>query len=469
MKKFLLSLILLGVLGSSVLATADPPAVVKKSTVRLSDCKETVIADLFQPDFPVGDSNYNALLATSDGKIHFVVNTHNTAYGCRYFIFDPKTEQITLAGKLDEILKEPAKTHVPQGKVHVPLFEHKGKVWFATHTAFYHGELPEMNTGKRAPYSGGHFMSYDLKTGRFTDLAAVTSGEGIITMAIDKTREVLYGLTWPSGLLFTYNLATKELRCWGAVQGRGEWGQHPWDWDRICRRLAVAPSGEVYGSAMDGRIWKFDPAQYNPVTFLDGLDLSRIPASQSSEQTAKGDFENNWRAIEWNPATNTFFGILWDTTALFEFSPSANYLRSLGELRHEAYAGMPRNPESSQLGFMLGPDGRIFYLGHGPAVEIEGRPPVQSGLYLFTYDPKTGAKVNHGPVLSRDGRRVFFTESIAIGSDDHIYTVAWVEVVEPTQRKKLAEARAYGPAETQQMVYEMLLVRLPKWQEFSAP
>jgi hypothetical protein len=251
------------------------------------------------------------------------------------------------------------------------------------------------------------------------------------------------------------------------VQGRGEWGEHPREWDRICRTLAVAPSGEVYGSTMAGKIWKYDPAKYNPVSYIDGLDLSRVPLSQSAAETQKGDFENNWRAIEWNPATKSFWGIIWETTTLFEFVPSANYIRSIAELRPEAYQGMPRNPEISQLGFMLGPNNTIFYLANGPEVAIEDRPSAQSGLYLLTYDINLKKLANHGPILSRDGRRVFFSESIAIGDkDDHIYTVAWVEVTDPARRDEIATARAFGPAETAQMVYEMLLVRLPEWQGF---
>ena len=142
---------LAGLMVSGVAGAAEP-FVVQKSTVRLQDLSGHIEADLFQPDFLVGDSNYHALTATSDGKIHFVVNTHNNKYGCRYYIFDPKTETITLAGKLDEVLQEPAATHVSQGKVHTPLIEHKGKVWFATHTSFYHGDLPEFDSGGKAPY-----------------------------------------------------------------------------------------------------------------------------------------------------------------------------------------------------------------------------------------------------------------------------------------------------------------------------
>ena len=106
--------------------------------------------------------------------------------------------------------------------------------------------------------------------------------------------------------------------------------------------------------------------------------------------------------------------------------------------------------------------GLIFFL-------IDKRPSVQSGLYLLTYDIAQKKMVNHGPILSRDQRRVFFSESIAIGKDDHIYTVAWVEVTDTARREAIAKARAFGPAETAQMVYEMLLVKLPTWQDVLSP
>ncbi|HQH69619.1 MAG TPA: hypothetical protein PK166_14565 [Candidatus Hydrogenedentes bacterium] len=447
------------------LAAANP--VVQKSSVRMQELDRHVEADLFQPDFLVGDSNYHALTVASDGNVHFVINTHNFDFGCRYYIFNPATEAITLVGKLDEVLQEPAATHVPQGKVHTPLVEHQGKLWFATHTSHYHGEFPEFDSKGKAPYSGGRFMNYDLQTGQFTDVARGVPGEGIITMAMDTQREVLYGLTWPSGILLTYDIAKQEMRCWGGVQGRGEWGEHPWEWDRVCRTLGVAPSGEVYGSTMYGRIWKFDPAAYNAVTYIHGLDLARLPVSQSAVETQRGDFQYNWRVIDWNPATKSFWGITWETTTLFEFDPAANYLRTVDEMRPGAYRGMPRNPEISQLGFMLGPGNTLFYLAHGPEVALDGRPAAQSGLYLLTYDIQREELTNHGPILSRDGRRVFFSESIAIGGqDEHIYTVAWVEVIDPARRDEIAKARAFGPAETAQMVYEILLVRLPPWQRF---
>jgi hypothetical protein len=127
---------------------------------------------------------------------------------------------------------------------------------------------------------------------------------------------------------------------------------------------------------------------------------------------------------------------------------------------------MPRNPETSQLGFMLGPKNTIFYLAHGPVVDMPGRPAIQSGLYLLTYDLGKGELTNHGPIFSPDMRRVFFAESIAIGPDDHIYTVAWVEIADAKRKAARAKEAEAGPAETAATVYEIQLVRLPKWQTF---
>ena len=51
--------------------------------------------------------------------------------------------------------------------------------------------------------------------------------------------------------------------------------------------------------------------------------------------------------------------------------------------------------------------------------------------------------------------------------DDHIYSVAWVEVADSKRAEKLVALRTKGaPAETQKTIYEMLLIRLPKWQQF---
>jgi hypothetical protein len=451
------------------MAWAEQPTQVEKRTVSLKDVKKRIPCEFFQPDFLIGDSNYHSLVSASDGKLYFSIDTHNTDYACRFYSFDPASETMTMIAELDAPLDEDAKKEISQGKVHVPFFEHKGKLYFATHTSFYQEGLPGYDAGQKPLYTGGRFVSYDMETGAFETLARIVPNEGLITMIMDRQREVLYGLSWPSALLVSYDLTSNELRCWGAVQERGEWGHHPHEWNRVCRTLGLEPNGRLYGSTMDGRVWRFDPdVRPRPFSYIDGLDLSRATFSQSAEQTLKGDFQHNWRVVEWNPATNSFFGVLWETTALFEFVPDKNYIRALADFRHEAYQGMPRNPEISQLGFIIAPDhNTILYLAHGPAPEIDGVFAVQSGLYLLTYDIEQRTMKNHGLVLGKNDRRPFFAESLVIGSDERMYSAAWVEVTDPARRSAIAEARAFGPEETERMVYEILLIRMPKWRTFT--
>lgn len=441
---------------------------VRKNSTAFESLSSYIEADLFQPDFVQGDCSYTAIISASDGKIYFSIGTHNTNYACRFFSFEPATEKIKLIAEMDKVLGEDAKKQYSHSKIHTQMFEHKGKIWFATHTAFYERGLPGVDlSGNKPAYSGGHFMNYDLESGEFTDLAHIFPNEGIITMTMDKKNEILYGMTWPSGLLISYDIKNKDLRYWGAVQERGEWGPRGTEWDMVCRTLALDPDGYLYGSTMNGRIWKYDSSQIRRVSYIKGLDLSKVPFSQSSRETLKGDFRNNWRTIEWNDKSNSFWGLHFETGTLFEFIPSENYIRAVAELSHPDYIGMPRNPEISQLGFMIGPKNTIFYLAHGPAVEIKERKDVQSSLNLITYDIDKGKYICHGPIFSSNKRRVFFAESIAIGVDDHIYSVAWVEVADPERAEALRSKRTDGaPAETQRMVYEMLLIRLPKWQTY---
>ncbi len=56
---------------------------------------------------------------------------------------------------------------------------------------------------------------------------------------------------------------------------------------------------------------------------------------------------------------------------------------------------------------------------------------------------------------------------ILIGPDDHIYSVAWVETIDPRQMRKIQAARGKAvPAETKEAIYEIQLLRLPRWQRF---
>lgn len=430
-------------------------------------------AELFDPGFLAGDCNYHSITPAGNGMLYFTIGSHHTGYAARFYVFDPETEAIRELARLNDVVGEDPAEVIPHGKVHTPLIEDDGYLYFTTHTSGYDGSLPDVvpDDGRR-PYPGGHFMRFHLESGAFESLAQIgLENEGLITLGMDRVNDRLLALTWPSGLMFTYDIHAGHLQQWGAAQGRGEWGQLGENWGFICRTLAVTPDGRFFGSADDGRIWEFDFSRRRPHDFLEGYDLEQVPPVGESGfglEPVPHFYWRNWRTILWNPNTASFWGIHGGSTQLFEFDPAAGVLRSVHNLRASGLEPTRRNPLRTQLGFTLGPDNTLFYLAHGPALERpERRGGIKANVYLITYDIDTGTYTDHGPVIGPGDRRVFFTESLAIGRDGHLYSVAWVETIDPARMQAVQDARGEAmPAETKNAIYEIQLIRLPPARSF---
>src|SRR5881409_1834180 len=106
-------------------------------------------------------------------------------------------------------------------------------------------------------YPGGHFLAYDMRSGKFENLARVPFGDGILSMTMDTQRGRLYGITWPTGTFLHYDLTNKELRNLGAVSEQGENGTGQ-AYPTLCRSLVVDPKdGSVYLSTGDGAILRY--------------------------------------------------------------------------------------------------------------------------------------------------------------------------------------------------------------------
>jgi hypothetical protein len=90
------------------------------------------------------------------------------------------------------------------------------------------------------------------------------------------------------------------------------------------------------------------------------------------------------------------------------------------------------------LGFTLGPDQRtIYYLTGGPVYvdgkRVRGKESTAKGeskgienLHLITWDIPAGRYIDHGPVFYEDGERPAYVNSIAVGRDGAVYTLARV-------------------------------------------
>ena len=88
------------------------------------------------------------------------------------------------------------------------------------------------------------------------------------------------------------------------------------------------------------------------------------------------------------------------------------------------------------LGFALGPDGRtIYYLTGGPIYvdgkRVRGKEATAKGeakgledLHLITYDIPTAKYKDNGPIFYENGDRPLYVNSIAVGKDGSVYTLA---------------------------------------------
>ena len=88
------------------------------------------------------------------------------------------------------------------------------------------------------------------------------------------------------------------------------------------------------------------------------------------------------------------------------------------------------------LGFALGPDGKtIHYLTGGPIYidgkRLAGKATTAMGeakgledLHLVTYDIPTGKYTDHGAIFYENGQRPLYVNSIAVGKDGTVYTLA---------------------------------------------
>jgi len=224
-----------------------------------------LIAKPYYSGFEIAHDTYNAISAASDGNIYYVLSSQPHDVAGQMYRYDPKLDKTSFVADLSEICGEKDKKVIAQGKSHVRFYESDSKLYFSTHIGYY-----EMIDGMEclpvnAPegyslYTGGHFLSYNLKTGAFEDLAIAPHGEGVLTMTMDTARKQLYAITWPKGYFLHYDLNTKKLNNLGLVSAKGEGGKVGEDYRVLCRSMVVDPrDGAVYYSTSEGELFSYNP------------------------------------------------------------------------------------------------------------------------------------------------------------------------------------------------------------------
>lgn len=406
---------------------------------------KTLVAKHYYSGFSRAHDTYNALSAASDGKIYYLLSSDNHEIGGQMFVYDPATDRTQHLGDLTDICGETHLKAIPQGKSHVRFYERNGKLYFSTHVGYYQlidgmDRLPEQAPKGYALYPGGHFLSYDLQKGAFEDLALVPNGEGMVSMTMDRDRGHLYGISWPYGNFIHYDTEQKTLKNLGPISHKGEAGTPGSDFRSLCRSLFVdAELGDVYFSVADGDIFTYNP-ETQILRKLENVDL-RLDYFGKYDPTRPGSMCYNWRKIFWHPKEQVAYGVHGNSGYLFRFDPRAEKIEIVERITSEPSrkSGMFDQFSYGYLGFQLGPDGEtIYYFTGGPIYEqgrrIKGEDQIAKGaarglenLHLITYHLPTHTYKDHGAIFYEDGARPTYVNSIAVGTDGSIYTLARFE------------------------------------------
>jgi len=424
----------------------------------LAEEKEVDVT-VHDPGMLWADCTYRALSATEEGKLFMGFTTHWMDQNAAVLSYDPATQ--TFEQPFDLGVVTGTKTgpggELSQGKIHTPLFEKDQVIYFGTS----YGSSAFKTHKQRKPYSGGCFVAFDQKSGEANVVGRAPKMEAIMTLEPDFPRNGLYAVTYPNGLLLRCDLGTGEVTRLGAVDDQFLKPKGMAHFIDVTRCLVVHPdTGIVYGSRKDGTIWQYDPAE--ETIRETGLNTRQGIVGEADKS---GLASSQWRMAVLSPDQEKIYATHQGTTSLFELNLKTKSITPLARLCADADLNSKGSLNGSRLAFLLA-DGMIHHLAHGPAVTVKGRElnPVYQAHYV-TYDLATKQRTDYGPLMAPGDRRVCHADTLATLPDGRLFSLAWVETVDPArieEMKSMAVGRKlYSKMKKNGPYYELQLVELP--------
>lgn len=402
-------------------------------------------AEYIAVPFSRADSNYLAIHHASDNNLYFGISSHLPDTHCRFYKYNPESELVSEIADIGEVVGEDASVAIPQGKIHSDIYESDGALFFSTHAAYY----VRGGTESQNAYPGGHFISYDLSTGAFTDYGIGAADEGLITMTMDKKSGMLYALTWPSGLFISCDTESGRIQSFGhAVKGHSY--KDDIETGIVPRYIGLDPrDGSAYWWNMD----EIAVRHKKGADTFESLDDHSFSLPIMKAHREDGPDNPQWRAIRWSERDNLFYGVSYYSEYLFSYDPKTGDIEIIDRI-----AAAP-NRKSGQLGghatlaFDLSEDGRYIYYA-----------PVSGGVRIVSYDLLLRRYTDHGALRMGDGRIPSDNDGLEIGRDGNIYLVCKLPLGETESEKNRAIINARYADESPEDVkkaFEICLVKVP--------
>lgn len=190
---------------------------------------------------------------------------------------------------------------------------------------FYAGTIANLN--EKGENQDGHLIEVRVDAaGSITvkDMGVPVPGEGVFSLTVDSKGSMLYGIAYPSGIFFSYSIATKAVNTHKDIMptrkdisSLGEYVLNPEDY--LCKALIEGPQGQIIGSLPINKLFSFNPA----------AKVFRIYENALPEvwgHRVLGQVES------WTKSKDgRIFGGNAGDGQLFQFDPVANKVKNLGK------------------------------------------------------------------------------------------------------------------------------------------
>ncbi len=327
-------------------------------------------------EIPVNSSAITSLLTARDGIIYGGTSGDESYL----FLFDPAINKVRHLGKI------PGHTGIHHSLVedkHGNIFIGTGKNMFEEVTLSRWGEGDDKldvtlwkDIKKHfSNYPGGHLFCYLPAASNINvklpdmnceaeDLGMPLANNSIYALTINPQGDEIYGLTYPDGHFFIYNIALKKFTDLGEIDRQKVYHGPERQWRTLPRALICDNSGRVFMSGNNGMLMYYDPDSKKLVSTKIEVPGDYYYMQFYEDYTAVEYFAKDPKGLIYGGTTDGY---------LFSFDPLAMQLNNLGKVR-----------ESRRLRCItVGRDGKVYLM----AGEISTTRPCQ----FYSYSPEPGS------------------------------------------------------------------------------
>jgi hypothetical protein len=337
----------------------------------------------FQTDL---DGQWQGSIVAFDGNCYFASSSHGGRTGAMFFKYDPKAEKISVLCKdISAVCGETAPEFNPHGKIHSPVSELDGWLYFGTHASYW---------GKGRKYNGSHLIGYEMATGKFRDFGILKEGydnySGVVASA--KGKCVYVYVVWPGEgdlkqpcYLYRVDLPGGEKHQVAELA--------PGGYGAAIFYLYADNEGNCWLPEPEGVLVKYDRARDKVERIPDAIPVKGKDRSRSE-----------WMFAHGLPGTNT--AVVTTSSKIYVFDPAAagNQLRLVREIGSIHL--------QSECGWALGGT-RVYFIQSG-----EGRSLHLKYVDVAAQNPEI---VDCGSVTDQDGRQPMRLPAIAADARGRVY------------------------------------------------